>query len=295
MIRLRRTGKSEPEAAPITATPDMTLAAITARHSSANNADGFWKVAAVRGKDGLPDISFLRTAREGAPPELLELRNGVDNTLGALKLIYGRGGRKRQLNEAFAKLVSLAQLGLQGEKPKVSEANAALDSLQWEVVSREAGRIKNGYMKTLGLYALGFAIPTTLLYLILDRWPDLPSREIYHYRHLFLVLSGCMAGAWASFASRKMVLGFFDLAALEEDQTEPPLRLIFTAVLTTILVLIFTTGFADVRIGSFQASNVLHSGATAVLLGALSGLSEQALPAALMMRANAFIKAGEGK
>lgn len=257
------------------------------------SAVGYWIVSEVSVQDGLSDIAFDWTGREGEPPpELLELRNRVDRTLGTLKLIYGMK-RKRQFDEDFAKLLGLAQVGLAGERPAPREANAALDSLQWEVLGREGGRIKNAYMLLLGKWALGFAAVATILYFLFDGYRSLPPPEIYDYRHVFLVYAGCMAGAWASFAARKVILTFSDLGALEDDNVDPPLRLIFTAILTTILVLTFTTGFADVRIGSFHASQVLASGGIAVLIGALSGLAEKALPAAIMMRASAFLSASQ--
>jgi hypothetical protein len=49
---------------------------------------------------------------------------------------------------------------------------------------------------------------------------------------------------------------------------------------------------ANVVIGGFRASNLLNSGAVAALIGALAGLSEKALPAAMMQRASSFISSG---
>jgi hypothetical protein len=100
-----------------------------------------------------------------------------------------------------------------------------------------------------------------------------------------------MVGAWASFATRKVILSFRDLVALEEDRVEPQLRLLFTGLLTVILSLIFLTGVADVEVGSFQASSLLDSGTVALLLGAFAGLAEKALPSAVLSRASSVITA----
>ena len=134
-----------------------------------------------------------------------------------------------------------------------------------------------------------FAAVSAALYFVMDQNPRLPPPEIYAYRHAFILWTGCMAGAWASFASRKVKLGFYDLGNLEEDSISPPLRLLFAAVLTAFLLLIFATGFANVVVGGFDASRILGSGSTALLVGAFAGLSEQALPAAVMQRAQAFL------
>jgi hypothetical protein len=270
-----------------------------ASESTAANAvahEGWWTVAREGGESGeMQDIFFGRTNKPDAPPELLELRNRVDATLCNLQLIYAEARQRAVFDDAFDKLVSLAILGLTGKDPAVREANAALDSLQSEVTNREAGRIKNGYMLTLGKWALGFGVVLSLLYFLCTYNKEVPPGEIYRYRRTFLVLTGCMAGAWASFASRKVVLGFFDLANLESDRIDPALRLIFAGALTTFLVLIFSTGFATLKIGDFIAADAISSGSTALLLGALCGLSEQALPAAMMARAKSFLDAGQAK
>lgn len=102
-----------------------------------------------------------------------------------------------------------------------------------------------------------------------------------------------MAGGWASFASRKVTLTFADLVALEEDRIEPQLRLVFTGTLTVILALVFTTGVADVEVGSFRASALLGSGTVALLLGVFAGLAEKALPSTVMSRATSVITSAQ--
>lgn len=247
----------------------------------------------------LQDI-FFGVVKPGSPVEQQSLRNRIDRTLSALKSIYsGKEGESKRdekkrledrtsFNEAFGKLHSLAALGLAGEKPDTNVANAALDSLHAEIVNREGGRVKNGYMIRLGLPAFIAAILSTSLYMLYEYWVIWPD-EVFRYRNIFLVLAGCMAGTWASFAGRKLVLNFFDLAVLEKDQLDPVLRLLFVSVLTTILVLIFTTGLIDVVIGNFKASALLSSGSVAVLVGAFAGISEQTLPNVILQRAKGFV------
>ena len=167
----------------------------------------------------------------------------------------------------------------------------ALRALEADIVEREAGPIKNHYMRKLGGWALLFGGVGLTAYLFCQHFPTIPFAEFHRYRTVFLVWAGSMAGAWASFASRKVVLGFADLVALEEDRIEPQLRLIFTGTLTIILALVFATGVADVEVGSFKASGLMHSGAVALLLGAFAGLGEKALPSAVMSRATSVITA----
>jgi hypothetical protein len=117
----------------------------------------------------------------------------------------------------------------------------------------------------------------------------------YDLRNYFLLWVGCMAGAWCSFASRKVILTFFDLSRLEEDRVDPPLRLIFAGLLTGILGLIFATGFANVTVGTFNGATFLHSGTTALLIGALAGIAEQALPGAITQKAQTILNLNAAK
>ena len=185
-------------------------------------------------------------------------------------------------------------MGLVGSKASVTVAEAALDSLQAEIVDREAGRVKNDYMLKLGYWAMCFGLATGALYFLVDGYGAVFPRQLFRYRAFFLLWTGCMIGAWCSFASRKVVLTFFDLGQLEEDRIDPPLRLIFAGLLTSVMGLVFVTGFANVVIGTFEAAKILQSGSVALLAGALSGMAEKALPAAVMQRAQSLFKSDKG-
>ncbi len=220
-------------------------------------------------------------------------KDEIERTLSQLRGIYPAKTSTAKFNEAFAKLLQLAQLGLVGETPATAIARSALLSLKAEIVDREAGQIKNAYMIKLGSWAALFGSLSFAGYFVFDAHPEWPPNELYAYRHVLLLWAGCVAGTWASFASRKVVLQFADLSALEADRVEPPLRLIFATLLTTFLALVFTTHLADVVVGGFRASDLLNSGSTALLVGGFAGLAEMALPAAMMQRAQAFLRASD--
>jgi hypothetical protein len=205
-----------------------------------------------------------------------------------IQSIYATEAGSDKTREAVAKLLSLAQVGLVGPHPATDVAAHALTALQSEIVEREAGPVKNAYMKKLGGWALLFACCSVIAFLIVKNG-QVVSVTVNKYINICLVWVGCMGGAWASFASRKVELGFFDLIALEEDRIEPWLRLIFAATLTTILMLIFVTGVADIQVGQFEASRFVNSGSVALLTGAFAGLAEKALPSAMLARASSVI------
>ena len=251
---------------------------------------GFWGVSQRVGEDGLPDINFL-VFKPNPPQDQRDLKNAVERALTIIKALYSKPQDRQKLNEAVAKLTSLSQVGLVGLGASPTVGFDALRVFEADIVEREAGPIKNQYMCKLGLWAIRFGAVGVIAYFLYTYLPSLPFEKIYQYRNFFLVWTGCMAGAWASFASRNVTLAFNDLVALEEDRIEPQLRLLFTGVLTIILALIFTTGVADIHVGTFQASNILRSGSVALLIGAFAGLAEKALPSAVMARANTVITA----
>lgn len=251
---------------------------------------GFWGVEPRIAEDGTPDINF-RVLKTGAPKDQRELKNEVERALTILKSLYRKPEDAEKLREAVSKLTALSQVGLVGLNASPVVAFDALRALESDIIEREAGPIKNLYMRKLGIWAAFFCAIGLAAYLVCEHAQWLPFEEFVRYRRVFLVWSGAMLGAWASFASRKVTLAFADLVALEEDKIEPPLRLIFTGSLTGILALIFSTGVADVKIGLFQASSLMHSGSVAILLGAFAGLAEKALPSAVMSRATSVITA----
>lgn len=247
----------------------------------------YWIVSERTDQTGRKDIYFQPT-KAGCPADQQKLKNEVERTLSAIAIIYPASSEAK-FNEAFAKLLSLAQVGLVGGNSSV--AKDALSSLQNEIVDREAGRVKNTYMLKLGLWALGFLVVTSLLYFVIGRFASCFPASIVAYKNFFVLWAGCMIGAWCSFATRKVALSFFDLPRLEEDMVDPPLRLIFSGLLTFILGLVFTTGFANLIVGTFEGAKLLTDGSVALLLGALSGLAEKALPAAVMQRAQSIFHA----
>jgi hypothetical protein len=229
--------------------------------------------------------------QSGAPEDQRTLKGEAERALTIVKALYRKPDDSSKLNEAVAKLVSLSQVGLVGANASPAVALDALRALEADIVEREAGPLKNQYMRKLGVWALVFGSASLAGYLLCEHFPTIPFDEFHRFRKVFLVWTGSMAGAWASFASRKVVLAFADLVALEEDRIEPQLRLLFTGTLTMILALVFATGVADIEVGAFKASMLVQSGTVALMLGAFAGLAEKALPSAVMSRATSIITA----
>lgn len=207
------------------------------------------------------DIHF-KLASEGnapVPGDQLTLRDEIDKTLTVLRGIFPPNDQR--FEEYFRPLLSLAQAGLVGNAAQPELAQRALMTLKEQIVAREAGRIKNQYMKRLGLRAVMLGAPALALAVglsFLASWLE-TARS-------FLVLwSGCMAGVWLSFGARKTVLKFEELHIPEEDRLEPIVRLCFGGLLTVIIGLLFSTKAVVITLGSVESWHFVKNSELAVV------------------------------
>lgn len=261
----------------------VRVAAAAAR-SDPQMAEGAFVVS--RDKGNPRDIHFqLSGGLEGDVPEdQAELRNEVDHALTVLRGIFPDDGPR--FEEYFRSLLSLSQFGLVGATAQPKVARQALASLRADITAREAGRIKNQYMKSLGKSAAWIGLPAFAIGAMLAHleWADLAVT------HLFYLIAGCMAGVWLSFGSRKTTIGFGDLHILEEDRLEPFIRLVFAGLLSFTIGLLFVTDAVEVQVGSLSTSQISTSSYVALLLGLACGISEQALSTTVTKRAAQFIE-----
>ena len=237
---------------------------------------------------------------------IMQAKRGFYVALESAKTIVGAvaqriedeaDGRTARLEAARAlrdrymtKLVEIARIGLQG--PHVELGRLALDGFRAEFVAREAGRIKNSYVKSLGVAGL-ISIVLCLAIYALVAWQA--PVEYRPYGHFLLAAVGAAAGTWLSFSIRRVNLGFDELAVLETDLLEPGLRIIFVTMLTWIVLLFFWTGAMNLEIGQIRtaemrlATTTLPMHAISLLIGAFCGLSERALATAVSGRASGFV------
>jgi hypothetical protein len=234
------------------------------------------------------------------PTDQLELYADITDTLTTLEVILppvagaqADAPPANRFDQYRVKLFSLAQVGLQGSAdPKA--ARQGLNALQAEILTREGPRVKNGYMKTLGGWAIFFAAIALTAYLAV-RW-FVPTNWLLHEtRNIGLLWLGTMAGVWLSFGIRRAILNLKDLSNLEADKVEPAIRLIFTGLIATIIALMFICGMVNIDVGGLHSAQLLLHGTQALLIGALLGISEQAIPGALSRRAAQFVNDIGGK
>jgi hypothetical protein len=233
------------------------------------------------------------------PPVQLKLKADIEMTLTVLQNLLpdenaepgppkNMTAMQHRYRAYQTELLGAAQVGLMQTPPDPDASRQALESLQMEVLVREGPRVKNGYMKVLGVSATVSGALAAIIYLMLRNNPHF-SQLLYAYQNLFVLWTGTMIGTWLSFGLRRPKLAFKDLGALEDDMVEPGIRLIFTGLIAIIIAFIFGSGMVNVSIGGLNSANLLAHGSSALLIGMLLGVSEQALPGMLTKRASQFV------
>ena len=229
------------------------------------------------------NILFQTKTGGGVPPEdQLSLKAQVEQTLVVLQMLFEQDENK--FSQVFHPLLSLAQCGLVGNSAQPEVARPALVQLRAEVVAREAGNVKNKYLRQLGVRAAWFAGPSVILGAIL-----FCKLGMNPWSSFCALWTGCMAGVWLSFGARKTVLGFDDLNILESDRLEPSIRLIFAGLLTMILGLLFFKKAVVVTVGAVTTSDLATDIPVALIIGCLAGFSELALPGKVAKQAALFL------
>ena len=157
---------------------------------------------------------------------------------------------KQTKKKYFDKLLSLSQVGLVANPAQTETAEFALMKLKDEIVLVEGKRIKNHYMKYLGIDALIIgAIASIVLGICFyfTRWIGCIS--------VLCIIIGALTGTWVSFGARKFEIEFEDLASL-------------------IFALLMNVGLIDVKIGNVDISKAFTDIKPALVIGVLCGLVE---------------------
>jgi hypothetical protein len=163
----------------------------------------------------------------------------------------------------------------------------ALATLRAEITAREAGRIKNQYMKSLLWRAVLLAVPLFAIAAVLHA----VNPQGGALSNFFVLLGGSTLGVWVSFGARKTTLRFEELHILEEDRLEPFIRLVFAGLLTVIIGLLFGLKAVVVTIGAVTTDRIMTEWPVALLIGMLSGFSEQALSSTVAKHASTLFSA----
>lgn len=221
--------------------------------------------------------------KDEVPEEQSLLYADVEDTCNVIKALNKTTEDVKQ--KYFDKLLSLAQVGLVpecGAQPRM--AMISLEKLKAEMLLVEGKRIKNQYMRRLGITATILAgiigVITSVCYAI----TKMNAFSMIGYTWL-----GAMAGAWVSYGARKFRLAFEDMALIEKDMLEPVIRLIYIGVCALIFELFLSCGIATVTVGSITTKGLTSDIQTQILIGVLCGLIESKIGIDIYKKANSAL------
>jgi hypothetical protein len=274
---------------------DATQSAAESSYRVLEEHEGqYFLVRKIAYADGHLDIGIAARPKETIPEAHAKLYVDISGALSILRVLYRPSSKRSfagpaqqapsEFAEYFDRLFDIAAAGLAQEH--VELATLALSALQQEIVDREAGVVKNAYIRKLGVWAASVIIVTALLYWIADQLQQ--DSVLHQQRQFFVLIGGCAVGTWLSFSMRRVILGFRDLAILEDDRLDPGIRVVFVIGLTIIIGLLFSTGMVVITIGDFN-TKFPWGGSTALLIGLLCGVAEKGLSSTVSQRASEFV------
>jgi len=223
------------------------------------------------------EIYFGTVANRIAPPVMSGLRDEIEMVTVALHQLFPDRSRPKFRNY-FEQLLSLAQMGLVCENANPAAAIEALDTLKKRIVRLEGARIKTGYLNRLLWVVAACGVAFWVAGMLTNYF--VPVTETYKHRpgNYLYMLAAAMPAMWLSFATRKKLgFSFDDLTQPESDLMGPFHRVIYVIGFTLILALLGYLKIAGVFLGDFSTQNLDQSIASALVFGAICGLSETLL------------------
>ena len=217
------------------------------------------------------------------------LYSEVESTCNVLKALDKTSDEVKR--KYFKKLLSLAQVGLVPEKsaqPKM--ALIALDKLKTEMLHIEGKRIKNQYMKRLGVIAALLSVFVGCAMGLLCFF--LKSNVFFMMGYTWF---GAMIGAWISYGARKFQLEFEDMSLIEKDMLEPLIRLIYIGICALIFELFLSCGIATITIGSITTESLENNVEIQILVGIICGLVESKIGIDIYKKANSMLDIKENE
>lgn len=169
----------------------------------------------------------------------------------------------------FEKLLSLAQAGLVGDTAQPQLSFKSLEKLKEEIVLIEGQRIKNEYMKRLGINAIIICAAISIIWILIDYLFKIKGHHMYCMSYL-----GAMLGTWISFGARRFNIEFTQLSNLEDDMMEPWIRLVYIGMCSIIVILFINSGIITIKIGSISLKNIKTNLELQTIIGIICGLVE---------------------
>lgn len=208
------------------------------------------------------------------PEEIALLHKDIEETVTIIKNLHYTPIHIK--DKYFNKTLELARSAfITDHHFAIDLASEYVRLLRSEILQTEGPRIKNCYMKNLGIAVLIGLMIIWVLYLIMFMLPFMSTDAIQVY---FIVCTGALVGMWLSFGARKFNITLQDLITLEEDKMNIVIRLHYIIVCAIVFLLLIKTGLVNLSIGSSNFKLWLEGSVEAQLLfGVFTGLLESKL------------------
>ncbi|RLJ90641.1 hypothetical protein DFR62_0786 [Planococcus citreus] len=199
-----------------------------------------------------------------------ELFKSIEYTVTIVKSL--KHTKKETKRVYFNKLLSLARVGFLGVSPQPKLAQTSLDLVKQEILLIEGHRIKNRYMKLLGIGALVSIVACWIVYGVFSSITNITPLIGY-----FSVWTGSMVGLWISFGARKLTFQLDDLSVLEKDNMNIYIRLPYIGLCAIIFFLLLNSEIFSFEIGETSFEAITGRTEFQLLIGVIAGLFESKL------------------
>ncbi len=233
---------------------------------------GYFKVKLSTTAEPNTDINFdvKEINKQICPQKQADLYIECERTLHIIKrLLYTEETRKKYYID---RLHDLAIVGLSSTPVNTELATASLKELTHEILNTEGSKIKNKYMKDLGLAVAMVSILSFLLIHVLFK----VDTHLFIVNFLYTTI-GTMLGMYVSFGARNYELTFDQLSCLEKDKMGIVTRSIYMILVSNIFLWFLNSKIISIPILTYNPSNWTSLAQYNISLGIICGLVESKL------------------
>jgi hypothetical protein len=222
--------------------------------------------------------------RHPIPADQMKLSHEVYETKNILKLLKENNRFEKPPNQGAAyrefinRVKEAAKVGCTGDDVETALGTEAIAQIRADILRRVGRRLAYRYLGFLAAWALGGAVIGFLVAALGQSASDPLYQTLGHYGW---VIVGAMAGAWFGVAVRRWGIVFAEVPDYLDVKSEPFVRMLFVAIVASILALFLDLGVLSIKLGSVDLAGFVSPAGRrvqiALLLGFVAGMSERAV------------------
>jgi hypothetical protein len=263
---------------------EVTMAAST---STGNAVRGAFEIQELQHEEF--DLRPRLGHQHPIPVDQVKLSQDVYETKNILKLLQENKwfGKTPQQGTAYREFISrvkeAARVGCTAEDIETAVGTEAIAQIRADILRRVGRPLAFRYLRFLALWALGGAV----IGLLVAAWGQSASEPLFQrLGHYGWVIVGAMAGAWFGVAVRRWGIVFAEIPDYLNVKSEPFVRMLFVAIVASILALFLDLGVLSIKLGPVDLAGFVSPEGRrvqiALLLGFVAGMSERAVSKKLM-------------